>query len=101
MKQNRRPAPFNVVPGDTEGITWALPENAIVRLGKGRGAKFALSPNSTYFAVGTLTGVWWYDMSSKSPIAFWETERGMISTLDFSTNGEWIAVANYDGIIKC
>ncbi len=100
MKQNRRPAPFNVVLRDTEGTTWVLPENAIARLGKGRSHKIALSPKSKYFAVGTLVGLWWYEMSSKLPIALWETERGMISTLDFSPNGEWIAVANYDGIVK-
>ncbi len=33
--QNRRPAPLNVVPGDPEETTWALPEGAIARLGKG------------------------------------------------------------------
>ena len=100
MKQNRRPAPFNVVPDDPEGITWALPERAIARLGKGdfRGVK--PSPNGTYFAVATGMGLWWYEMSSKPPIALWETERGMISAVDFSQDGEWIAIANYDGIIK-
>ena len=100
MNQNRGPAPFNVVPDDTEGTTWALPKGAIARFGKGKHCKIALSPNSTNFAVGTTMGLWWYEMSSKSPIALWETERGMISALDFSQNGEWIAIANYDGIIK-
>ena len=100
MKQNRRPALFNVVPDDTEGATWALPKGSIARFGKGKHCNIALSPNSTYFAVGTALGLWWYEMSSKSPIALWETERGMISAVDFSQNGEWIAVANYDGIIK-
>ncbi|MDE0088178.1 MAG: hypothetical protein OXU23_20830, partial [Candidatus Poribacteria bacterium] len=100
MKQNRRPASFNVVPGDTEGITWALPEGAIARFGKGRSHKIAVSPNSEYFVVGTLLGLWWYDMSSKSPIALWETERGMITNVVFSPNGEWIAIGNFDGIIK-
>jgi hypothetical protein len=32
-------------------------------------------------------GLWWYEISSKSPIALWETERGMISAVDFSQNG--------------
>ena len=32
---NPKPAPFNVVPNDTTGTTWALPEGAIARLGKG------------------------------------------------------------------
>ena len=105
MKQNRRPAPLNVVPSDTEGITWALPEGAIARLGKGialssGGPKLGLPPGGVYFAVQTRIGLWWYEMSSKSPIALWETERGMISAVDFSQDGEWIAIANYDGIIK-
>ena len=100
MKQNRKPAPFNVVPGDTEGTTWALPEGAIARLGKSNIRGVKLSPNGTYFAVASGIGLWWYEMSSKPPIALWETERGMISAVDFSQNGEWIAVANYDGIIK-
>ncbi len=100
MKHNRRPAPFNVVAGDTEGITWALPENSIARLGKGRSPNIAVSPNSGYFVVGTLVGLWWYDISSKSPIALWETERGMITNVVFSPNGEWIVIGNFDGIIK-
>lgn len=105
MKQNKRPAPFNVVPGDPEGTTWALPEGAIARLGKGitlssGGPKLALPPDGMYFAVQTRIGLWWYEMSAKSPIALWETERGMISAADFSPDGEWIAIANYDGVIK-
>ena len=85
MKQNRRPAPFNVVPSDTEGITWALPEGAIARLGKGDFCGVKPSPNGTYFAVATGIGLWWYEMSSKPPIALWETERGMISATRFLT----------------
>ena len=100
MKQNKQPTPKNVVQGDTEGITWALPEDAIARLGKGRNPKIILSPNSKYFAVGTMIGLWWYDMSLKSPIALWESERGLISIAEFSPNGEWIAIANWDGVIK-
>ena len=100
MKQQRKPAPFNVVPSDTEGITWALPEGAIARLGKGNFRSVKPSPNGIYVAVATSIGLWWYEMSSKPPIALWETERGMISAVDFSQDGEWIAIANYDGIIK-
>ena len=100
MKQSRRPAPFNVLPNDTEGTTWALPEGAIARLGKGNVRSVKPAPNGRYFAVATGMGLWWYEMSSKPPIALWETERGMISAVDFSPDGEWIAIANYDGIIK-
>ena len=103
--QNRRPAPLNVVLGDPEGTTWALPEGAIARLGKGivlsgGGPKLALPPGGGYFAVQTRIGLWWYEMSSKSPIALWETKRGLIASADFSPDGEWIAIANWDGILK-
>ncbi len=103
--QNRRPALFNVVPEDTMGTTWALPEGAIARLGKGvassgPGPQLTLSPDGMYFAVQTRIGLWWYEMSSKPPIALWETERGLIASADFSPDGEWIAIANWDGILK-
>lgn len=99
--QSRRPAPLNVVQGDSEGTTWALPEGAIARFGKGI-PKFneILAPGGTYFAVATRMGLWWYEMSSKPPIALWETERGLIASAHFSPNGEWIAIANWDGILK-
>ena len=103
--QSRRPAPLNVVPSDSEGTTWALPEGAIARLGKGivlsgGGPKLALPPGGGYFAVQTRIGLWWYEMASKSPITLWETERGLIGSADFSPDGEWIAIANWDGILK-
>ena len=104
MKQNRRPAPFNVVPNDTEGITWALPDGAIARLGKGvhaqPGGDVKLSPDGMYFAVATDIGLWWYDVSSMSPIALWETERGGITAIDFSSDGKHISIVNWDGILK-
>ena len=103
--QSRRPAPFNVVSGDPEGTTWALPEGAIDRFGKGialsgAGPKLALPPGGVYFAVQARIGLWWYEMSSKLPIALWETERGLIASANFSPDGEWIAIANWDGILK-
>ena len=106
MMQNPKPAPFNVVPGDTTGNTWALPEGAIVRFGKGvRNSSpdldsVALSPDGTYFAAGTGMGLWFYDVSTLLPIALWETERGLISAVDISTDGKLIAIANWDGIVK-
>ena len=99
--QNRRPAPFNVVQGDTIGTTWALPEGAIARFGKGKvdHGNVKVSPDGTYFAVGTGVGLWWYDVSSMSPISLWETERGLVNSIDFSHNGKWIIIYS-DGIIK-
>ena len=103
---NPKPAPFNVVPDDPTGNSWALPEGAICRLGKGVHRSgpdldcIALSPDGTYFAVGTGMGLWFYDVKSMSPIALWETERGLISAVDISPDGKSIAIANWDGVIK-
>lgn len=100
--QNRRPAQFNVVSSDPSGNTWALPKDAIVRFGKGlmNAWNVKLSPDGTYFAMGTGMGLWWYDVSSMLPISLWETERGLINSFDFSHDGKWIVLANSDGIIK-
>ena len=100
--QNRRPAQFNVVSNDPSGNTWALPQDAIVRFGKGLMNRWEvkLSPDGTYFAIGAGMGLWWYDAFSMSPISLWETERGLINSIDFSHDGKWIVIANSDGIIK-
>ena len=103
--QYPKPAPLNVVPDDSTGTTWALPEGAITRLGKGfhrpSGTReIALSPDETYFAVGTRIGLWWYDVASMSPISLWEEECGMISIVEISPDGKLIAIANWDCITK-
>ena len=82
------------------GTTWALPAGAIARLGKGDVGGVKLSPDGTYFVVGTGVGLWWYDVSSMLPISLWETERGLISSVDFSHDGKWIVTSNWDQVIK-
>ena len=100
--QDRRPAKLNVVSNDPTGNTWALPKDAIVRFGKGlmNAWDVKLSSDGTYFAMGTGMGLWWYDVSSMLPISLWETERGLIDSIDFSHDGKWTVIANSDGIIK-
>lgn len=100
--QSRKPAAFNVVPEDNMGTTWSLPEGAIARLGKGsvNQGDIKVSPDGTYFAVGTLMGLWWYDVSSMSPISLWETKRGMVNSIDFSHDGKWIIIDTSDDVTK-
>ena len=98
--QNRKPTQLNVVSDDPTGNTWALPQDAIARFGKGDRKCIKLSPDGKYLAVGTGVGLWWYDTTSMLPISLWETERGLIDSLDFSRDGKWIVTYNTDGILK-
>ncbi len=80
--------------------TWALPEGAIGRLGRGRINDLAFSPDGESLAIATTIGVWIYELATLEPIALWETERGLISTVAFSPDGQWIATSNWDGVFK-
>ena len=80
--------------------TWALPEGAIARLGRGCEPDIAFSPDGQYIAIGNSLGLWLYDFETLSPIALWETERGMVFHIAFSPNGKWIAASNSDHILK-
>ena len=80
--------------------TWALPENAIARLGRGKVRDVAFSPDGIHLAVATEIGLWWYELAARQPITLWETERGMVSATAFSDDGQWIATGNSDSIVK-
>lgn len=80
--------------------TWALPENAITRLGRGSALNVAFSPDDSQLAVGSMIGLWLYDTSTMNPLALWDTERGLVSTVTFSPNGTLIATGNWDAEIK-
>ena len=79
---------------------WGLPKGAIARLGRGRIADLAFSPDGESLAMATTIGVWIYELATMEPIALWETERGLVSTVAFSPNGQWIATSNWDAVIK-
>ena len=80
--------------------TWALPEGAIDRLGRGRVKDVAFSPDGSHLAVATDIGLWWYELATMQPVALWETERGMVSAVSFCPDRQWIATGNADGIVK-
>ena len=85
---------------NSDVTTWALPDGAIARLGRGAVMDIALSPNGNTLAVGSHIGLWLYDVDSKVPIALWDTERGMVRAVAFSPSGHLLATGNRDGGIK-
>ncbi len=76
---------------DSDVATWALPDGVIARLGRGSVRDMAFSSDGQYFAVGTAIGLWLYELSTLTPIALWETERGFIDRVTFSPDSRWIA----------
>ena len=80
--------------------TWALPENAMTRLGRGYARNVAFSPDGSRLAVGSKIGLWLYDVATMNPLALWDTERGLVSTVAFSPNGTLLATGNSDAEVK-
>ena len=85
---------------DSDIATWALPEGAMTRLGRGSVRDMAFSQNGQYFAVGTAIGLWLYQLPTLSPIALWDTERGMTDSVTFSPDNRRIATHTFVGNLK-
>ena len=99
--ENKNPTAAALRSIDGEDVTtWALPENAIARLGRGKGGDMAFSPDGKYFAVGTSVGLWLYELPTLSPIALWDTERGMTGHVGFSPDSQRIVTRTFSETVK-
>ena len=92
------PAPRS---GEGEDVTtWALPEGAIARLGRGSVRDMAFSPNGQHLAVSTAIGFWLYELPTLSPIAFWDTEYGRFGRVSFSPDSRRIVTHTFGENVK-
>ena len=85
---------------DEDVTTWALPEGAIARLGRGSVRDIAFSPNGQYLAVASAIGLWLYEFPTLSPIALWDTERGMTDSVVFSPDSRRIVTHTFVEDVK-
>ena len=92
--ENRRPQT------NSDITTWALPEGAVGRLGRGIINDITVAPNKKSLAVATRVGVWMYELGTIHPATLLETKRGIIGNVALSHDGKWVATSNTDGIIK-
>ena len=100
MENRKTQAATSLSLDDSDIATWALPEGAIARLGRGNVGSMAFSPDGQYFAVGSWIGLWLYELPTLSPIALWDTERGMTGSVSFSPDGSQIVTATSGGNVK-
>ena len=75
---------------------WELPQHAICRFGQGFLNDLAVSTDGAYLAVGSWVGVWLYNLSTRTPTALMETERGMVTRISLCSTQPWLAVKNSD-----
>ena len=95
MKDRKLVVPAPVGANDDDVTTWALPEGAIARLGRGSVRDMAFSPDRQYFAVASAIGLWLYELPTLSPIALWNTERGMTGSITFSPDSRRIVMCTF------
>ena len=80
-------------------MKWGIPENATLRLGKGRIYDLKHSPNGNLIAVASSIGVWIYDAHSGKEIRVLQKHTDWVSSLAFSPNGKILASGSQDGTI--
>ncbi len=100
MKDRNLVVPASVSAKGDDVTTWALPEGAIARLGRGSVRDMAFSPDGQCLAVSTSIGLWLYELPTLSPIALWDTERGMTGAISFSPDGSQIVTYTFAENVK-
>lgn len=78
---------------------WKLPEGAKARLCKGEIRGISFSPDGTQIAVGSATGVWFYDARTGAERALFTDYVSEIGLVAFSPDGKTLATGEYDTIL--
>ena len=78
---------------------WNLPEDAKVRLGKGRIAEMQYSPDGKLLAVASGIGIWLYDVATRREIALLTEHTSVVDRLAFSPDGRTFVSGSENGTI--
>lgn len=100
MEDKKSLIPTPVGAAEDDVTTWALPDGAIARFGRGSTRAIAFSADGQSFAVGSAIGLWIYEIPTLSTIALWDTERGMINTVTFSPDNRQIVTHTFAENVK-
>ncbi len=71
-----------------------LPKGVKARIGKGRILDVAYVPESTQFAVGSSTGIWFYDADTLEEVGAIQGNTGKKFSMSFSPDGKTFATVN-------
>lgn len=76
--------------------TMNLPEGAIARFAKGKINDVKFSQDSKFIAIGSPTGIWFYDAQTHNEIALLTEGSDKVDSVAFSPNGKIIAGGGKD-----
>ena len=78
---------------------WSLPKEAKARLSKGNINDISFTPDGTRIAIGSPTGVWFYDANTGTELSLLTEHTSQVGRLVFSPNGNTLASGEYNKIL--
>ena len=100
MENRDRPTSIQSSYARPDVNTWALPNKVLTRIGRSTALCIAFSADEKLLAIGSMVGLWLYDITTMNPLSLLDTERGLVSAVAFSSDGTLLATGNWDGDIK-
>ena len=79
---------------DKDYTQWELPEDAKLRIGRGRIEALKFSPDGRSLAVATSAGIWLYETETYNPRKLITADKGRITAIAFSADSRRVAGAS-------